>query len=141
MTLTRWPLAIIEDENKDKTAGLHAIGNHARGEHHRDHSGGRDFKTREHDWHRQRHACSSGHPSDQDTVATVREYERIFSNDRARIASVGDPAAKRSPTHSLVSIVQGNAKGSLGQRLSLSRSRSEKSGQLRFVFCRTRPSG
>jgi len=72
MTVTRWPLAIIEDqgsvvavpgrkipgliedENKDKTAGLHAIGNHARGEHHRDHSGSRDFKTREHDWHRQR---------------------------------------------------------------------------------------
>src|SRR5215211_8411577 len=103
--------------------------------------GSRDFKTREHDWNRQKHARSSGHPGDQDTVATVREYERILSKQRARITSAGDPATKRSSTHSLVSVVQGNAKGSLGQRLHLSRSRLEKSGRLRFVFCRARPSG
>ena len=68
-------------------------------------TGNRDFETRKYDCDRQKHARSSGRPSDQDTAATVREHERIFSNNRARIASAGDAAAKRSPPHSLVSVV------------------------------------
>jgi len=49
-------------------------------------TGNRDFETRKYDCDRQKHARSSGRPSDQDTAATVREYERIFSSNRARIA-------------------------------------------------------
>ena len=41
--------------------------------------GARDFKTWEHDCHRQNHARSSGRPGDQDTAADCyQEYERIF---------------------------------------------------------------
>jgi len=49
-------------------------------------TGNRDFETRKYDCDRQKHARSSGRPSDQDTAATVREYERIFFSNRARIA-------------------------------------------------------
>ncbi len=38
-------IPLNSDENKNQTAGIHATGDHARGEHYCDHTGSSDFKA------------------------------------------------------------------------------------------------